>query len=158
MEFLTQQFYFRKPIRFARVKIVLLNPRGAWFQHYQQLQNSAQRRDCSKKWALWKCHNILLQHCHLMVIFLHVIASLLNTKSLLNMPKIHTPPKIHMNQSFAFSHKTLFSFQKALSQTKDIYLFMKNYSFRTPYSFPSLFMWVHHRALLPLYFGRLSIY
>lgn len=85
MEFLTQQFYFREPVQLARVKIILLlDPRRAWFQ---QLHCSAQKRDCSKKWAVWKCHDMLLQHGHLLTIF-HVISNLFNTKGLFKMPKI----------------------------------------------------------------------
>lgn len=121
MEFLAQQFYFREPLRFAHVKIVLLNSRGAWFQQSQQLCRSAQRRDCSKKWALWKCHNILLQRGHLLTTF-HVISSLFNTKGLFKMPKILLQKYTWISHLHLFI-KLLCLFKEHWVGDKDIFLF-----------------------------------
>lgn len=156
MKSLAQQFYFREPVWFAHVKIVvlLLNPRGVWSP---QLQRNAQKRDCSKKWALWKCHSILLQRGHLLTIS-HVISSLFNIKGLFKMPEI--PLQKYTWISHLHLLIKLFCLLKEhwVGNRTSFCLFIENHSLRTPYSFPNLFMWVHHGALLPSCFERLKIY
>ena len=156
MEFLAQQFYFRESVQFAHGKtVLLLNPRGTRFQQSQQLCRSAQRRDCSKEWALRKRHSILLQHGHLLTIF-HVLFSLLNTKGLLIM--LNIPLQKYTWISHLHLLIKLLSLLKStgLGTRTSFCLFTKTHTEHR--GFPSLFMWILHEALLPSYFQSLKVY
>lgn len=156
IESLGQQFYFGKPIQFAHIKIVLLNPRRAWFQQHGQLCRSAHREIVLRNELSENVRTFYYSMAICWWFLMLCLAFLIPRHSL----KCQIPlSKIHMNQSFAFSHKAL-SFSKIIASKTRVpfYLFTESHSLRTPYSFPNIFMWVHHGVLLFPCFERLRTY